>query len=99
MLRNVFQQLGTEALKVSRNQTVSTIVESLVSEATPAQLVLILNAFAQDWNTACTDRYTRTQLNFYLTPRRKKLSLALLQTAQGDVIVARTGWFWRIQVE
>ena len=56
MLGNVFKQLATEALTVSRNQTVSYIVQKLVEEATIFQLVMVMNAFAKDWETACTDR-------------------------------------------
>ena len=57
MLANVFKQLIDEALKVSRNQTVSTIVENLLKEATEEQLVQFMVAFATDWETACTDRF------------------------------------------
>ena len=57
MLDNVFKQLCEEALRVSCNQTVSGIVESLLHEATRKQLVMFMNTFASDWETACQDRF------------------------------------------
>ena len=56
MLGNVFKQLATEALTVSKNPTVSHIVQKLVEEATVSQLVMVMNAFATDWEAACSDR-------------------------------------------
>ncbi len=56
MLGNVFRQLATEALRVSRNQTVSCIVERLLTEASAEHVLMLLNAFAADWEVACTDR-------------------------------------------
>ena len=57
LLENVFKQLTTEALSVSRNQTVSTIVESLLHHASPSQLQDFTAALAEDWETACQDRF------------------------------------------
>ena len=42
MLTNIFKQLASEALKVSRNQTVSYIVQNLVKEATAGQLIVVM---------------------------------------------------------
>ena len=59
MLTNIFKQLASEALKVSRNQTVSYIVQNLIKEANAAQLVMLMNAFAKDWEASCSDRYVK----------------------------------------
>ena len=56
-LNNVMKQLSSEVMKVSQNQTVSTIVEKLVQKARPKQLQDILHSVAQDWETACCDRF------------------------------------------
>lgn len=57
LLENVFKQLNSEALTVSRNQTVSTIVESLLHNASASQLLGFTASIAQDWETAIEDRF------------------------------------------
>ena len=53
----MFKQLNEEALKVSQNQTASTIVELLLKEASERQLTAFMLALSADWETACTDRF------------------------------------------
>ena len=57
LIQNVFDQLCKEAIPVSQNQTASTIVEQLLHEAKPSQLLSFMNALAADWETSCTDRF------------------------------------------
>ena len=59
MLTNIFKQLASEALKVSRNQTVSYTVQNLIKEANATQLVMLMNAFAKDWEISFSDRYVK----------------------------------------
>lgn len=58
---------------MSRNQTVSRTVESLLQEATQDQLASFMLQFSKDWETAVTDRFASHVTQTLLTCSKRYL--------------------------
>ena len=57
-LDNVFKQIAQDGIQITRNQTISRVVENLLKQATSVQhLESIGSILSTDWELACTDRF------------------------------------------
>ena len=56
-LNNAVSNIEKEALKVSQNQTVSTIIENLIAVASPSNLRMLFVAMVEDLNVSFMDRF------------------------------------------
>ena len=67
----------TEQMEISRNQTVSRIVEHILPLASPRQFNKFLSGFAKDWHLVCKDRFAShvTQTLITLIPKYINLSV------------------------
>lgn len=66
-LDNVLSQLEDETVKVSQNQTCSSILESLILQSGVSHLNKFFHILSKDWETICTDRFASHVLQTVLT--------------------------------